>query len=160
MLCVSLLGEARYCTSTVVKAAKGKDKLTPQLPKGTVLFSLRLDASCPLGGTCTGSKDPGSAGGKKAGGSAKGGKSTSTAAGKGATKKPATVSAEEQQLDTVFSNMTLTANGTAGSEQESSAERGSAEQGSGGDAMLRGNLLALLRSRGMGDLVRSVIAFI
>ena len=132
MLCVSLLGEARYCTRTVVKAAKGKDKLTPQLPKGTVLFSLRLDASCPLGGTCTGSKDPGSA----------------------------TVSAEEQQLDTVFSNMTLTANGTAGSEQESSAERGSAEQGSGGDAMLRGNLLALLRSRGMGDLVRSVIAFI
>lgn len=152
MLCVSLLGEARYCTSTVVKAAKGKDKLTPQLPKGTVLFSLRLDASCPLGGTCTSSKDPGSAGGKKAGGSAKGGKSTSAAAGKGATKK---LSAEEQQLDTVFSNMTLTANGTAGSEQESSAE-----QGSGGDAMLRGNLLALLRSRGMGDLVRSVIAFI
>jgi hypothetical protein len=136
----ALVGETRYCE--VLRTAEGK-----QLAHSGVMYRLRIDASVPCGdaeGTAGGSSGGGV---KKVSAAHKG--SSHGAKNKGGVKNkaPSVKGAAVEQLSTVFESMAVSAEQVA-------------QPTVGAINVLKGNLLAQLRQRGVQDVLRTVFSYV
>jgi hypothetical protein len=138
-LYAALVGESRYCE--VLRTTEGK-----QLAHSGVMYRLRIDASVPCGeaeGTALGATA--SAVKKASGGTARsqGAKSKGGAKNKALPVKGAAV----EQLSTVFESLAVSA--------EQAVQPTVATIN-----VLKGNLLAQLRQRGVQDVLRTVFSYV
>jgi hypothetical protein len=134
------VGETRYCE--VLRTAEGR-----QLAHSGVMYRLRIDASVPCGeaeGTALGATA--SAVKKASGGTAR---SSQGAKSKGGAKNKAlpVKGAAVDQLSTVFESLAM------------SAEQ-SAQPAIPAHTVLKGNVLAHLRQRGVQDVLRTVFSYV
>jgi hypothetical protein len=139
-LYAALVGETRYCE--VLRTAEGR-----QLAHSGVMYRLRIDASVPCGdaeGTAGGTTA--SAVKKASGGTAR---SSQGAKSKGGAKNkaPPVKGAAVEQLSTVFESLAVSA------EQATQPTVGAIN-------VLKGNLLAQLRQRGVQDVLRTVFSYV
>jgi hypothetical protein len=139
-LYAALVGESRYCE--VLRTAEGK-----QLAHSGVVYRLRIDASVPCGeAEGTALSATASAVKKASGGTAR---SSQGAKSKGGAKNkaPSVKGSAVEQLSTVFESMAVSTEQVA---QPTVAAIN----------VLKGNLFAQLRQRGVQDVLRTVFSYV